>query len=107
MRGCLVIPLGPMGGTAMNILLRLIVSFWLISSGFLFSAPAYAECGGQQQCIAVSINPLVAPSHGSPLTSAPIAFGSQAVGTTSTARAILVAAVFGPASTKEIGRAHV
>ncbi len=84
----------------MNMLLRLIVLFWLVSFGFLFSAPAYAECGGQQQCIAVSINPLVAPAHGTPLTSAPIAFGSLAAGATSAARTILVAAVTGPVGTQ-------
>ena len=69
-------------------------------AAFVISAPAYAECGGQQQCIAVSINPLVAPAHGSPLTSAPVNFGSQPTGTTSADRTILVAAVSGPVGTQ-------
>jgi len=73
-------------------------------SGFVFSvlfysASAQAECGGQQQCIAVSINPIVAPSHGTPETSRPLNFDSQAIGTTSAPRTILVAAVAGPNNT--------
>ena len=72
----------------------------LIFSGFCFSPPANAECGGSQQCIAVSIDPLVAPAHGTPLTSAPLAFGNQTVATTSAARIILVGAVTGPAGTQ-------
>jgi uncharacterized protein YhjY with autotransporter beta-barrel domain len=68
----------------------------LIFSGLFFAAPAYAECGGDLQCIAVSIDPAVAPAHGTPLTSAPLAFVSQPVATTSATRTIFVGAVGGP-----------
>ncbi|MDX1513006.1 MAG: autotransporter domain-containing protein [Gammaproteobacteria bacterium] len=47
----------------------------------------------------MSIDPTVAPRHGSPLVSAPLAFGNQVVATTSATRPILVAAVLGPAGT--------
>lgn len=66
------------------------------ASGFLITMPAHAECGGDLQCIAVTIDPLVAPAHGTPLTSSPLAFGSQTVATTSAARAIFVGAIGGP-----------
>ena len=69
-------------------------------SGSYFSPPALAECGGSQQCIAVSIDPLVAPAHGTPLASAPLAFGNQTVATTSAAQTIFVGAVTGPAGTQ-------
>jgi len=78
---------------------RLLCLVGLLFSGFLLSASAWAECGGSQQCIAVSINPLVPPAHGTPLTSSPLAFGNQTVATTSAARSIFVGAVTGPAGT--------
>jgi uncharacterized protein YhjY with autotransporter beta-barrel domain len=79
---------------------RLILLLGLLGSGFFFSAAVHAECGGQQQCIAVSIDPAIAPAHGTPLVSAPIDFGNQSAATASAARTILVAAVEGPAGTR-------
>lgn len=78
----------------MAMLHRLLVALALVISGTLLSAPAAAECGGQQQCIAVSID-ATPPAHGTPLTSAPLAFGNQATGTTSASRTIYVGAVTG------------
>ena len=43
---------------------RIILLLGLLCSGLLFSAAVHAECGSQQQCIAVSIDPAVAPAHG-------------------------------------------
>jgi uncharacterized protein with beta-barrel porin domain len=71
----------------------------LVIAAFLHPAPAHAECGGGQQCIAVSIDPAVAPFHGSPDTSAPLDFGNQTAATTSAPRTIFVGAVTGPAGT--------
>ena len=79
----------------MATLARLCFLIGLLASGIFISAPALAECGGQQQCIAVSIDPAVAPAHGTPLTSGPLDFGDQLVGTTSAARTIYVGAVTG------------
>lgn len=78
---------------------RLFCLLGLVFPGFLFSASAWAECGGGQQCIAVSIDPLVPPAHGTPLTSSPLDFGNQTVATTSATRTIFVGAVTGPAGT--------
>ena len=75
----------------------------LVFSGWLFSAFAYAECGGQQQCIAVSTDPSVAPFHsliGANIPAPILNFGNQATATASAARTILVAAVEGPAGTR-------
>ena len=63
------------------------------------ATPVYAECGGQQQCIAVSIDPQVMPAHGISTPTGPVNFGSQAMGVTSVEKTILVAAVFGPVDT--------
>lgn len=79
---------------------RLLVLLGVVFSGLFISAPAYAECGNNQQCIAVSINPLVAPAHGTPLVSPPLNFGNQTATTESAAKTILVAAVLGPAGTR-------
>jgi outer membrane autotransporter protein len=79
---------------------RLLVLLGVVLSGFFLSTPAFAECGGSQQCIAVSIDPSIAPAHGTPLESAPLNFGSQTAGTTSAARTIFVGAVTGPAGTR-------
>ena len=75
----------------------LILAGLTIFSGLVWLTPAHAECGGDQQCIGVSINPAIAPAHGTPLTSAPLAFGNQDIGSISTTRPVLVAAVLGPA----------
>lgn len=74
---------------------RLLLLSVLAVSGFFFSASVYAECGGQQQCIAVSIDPAVAPAHGTPNVSAPLVFGNQAAATTSATQTIFVGAVTG------------
>jgi outer membrane autotransporter protein len=71
----------------------------LFGLALLAPFPAHAECGGSQQCIAVSIDPAVTPEHGTPLVSDPISFGNQPVGTESAARTIFVRAVTGPAGT--------
>ncbi|HEX6006636.1 MAG TPA: hypothetical protein VFY80_01655, partial [Burkholderiales bacterium] len=70
---------------------------------FVLSAPAHAECGGLQQCIAISIDPSVAPRHSTNGINVPaptLDFGSQAAATASASRTILVAAVEGPAGTR-------
>lgn len=74
---------------------RPIVCFVLFVLTILLPAAARAECGGDTECIAVSINPSVAPAHGTPLVSGPLAFGNQAVATSSAGRAILVGHVTG------------
>lgn len=61
----------------------------------LFAATVRAECGGDTECIAVSIETGVPPAHGTPETSAPINFGQQDVGTVSAPRTIVVGAVGG------------
>ncbi len=83
----------------MAMLKRLTVALGLFS-GWLVSPLVHAECGGNQQCIAVSIDPAVGPSHGTPLVSSPLDFGDQSTGTTSANRTILVAAVTGPAGSQ-------
>ncbi len=87
------------GGTAMQLPKQLFFLSGLVLSVLFFSASAQAECGSNTECIAVSINPLVAPSHGTPEISSPLNFDSQAIGTASTPRTILVAAVAGPNNT--------
>jgi len=82
-------------GGALTRLKRLLGLLAVIFCGLFLSAPAFAECGGSQQCIAVSIDPSIAPAHGTPLESAPLDFGNQTAGTTSAARTILVAGVEG------------
>jgi len=72
----------------------------LAIASYLISNPVRAECGGSVECIAVSIDTSVAPSHGTPETSAPIDFGSQSAATASASRTVLVAAVTGPAGTR-------
>ncbi len=79
---------------------RLFFPLGLVLAALFLSAPAHAECGGSQECVGVSIDPLAAPAHGTPFTSAPLAFGSQTTGTASATRTILVAAVLGPAGTR-------
>ena len=79
---------------------RLLISAGLLFAGLVWLVPAYAECGGNQQCIAVSVNPAAAPAHGTPLTSTPLAFGNQDIGTSSVVRSILVAAVLGPTGSR-------
>ncbi len=79
---------------------RLLCLVGLFFSGLWLAAPAWAECGGDPNCIAVSIDPLAAPFHGSPLTSAPLTFGNQVATTTSAARTILVGAVLGTAGNR-------
>jgi uncharacterized protein YhjY with autotransporter beta-barrel domain len=82
----------------MATLKRLSIALILVSSGCFFSLSVYAECGGSQQCIAVSIDAGVPPAHGTPLTSAPLAFGSQDVATMSANKTIFVGAVTGAGS---------
>lgn len=83
----------------MTVTNRLLHHFVPALCGLVVSTAVQAECGTLQQCIAVSIDPLVAPAHGTPLTSAPLAFGNQTLATTSAAKPILVGAVTGPAGT--------
>jgi len=64
--------------------------------GLLYASVAQAECGGNLECIAVSVDTAVAPAHGTPLTSDPLAFGSQAINASSASMTILVGAVAGP-----------
>lgn len=75
----------------------------LAISAFLVSMPARAECGGLQQCIGISTDPAVAPSHSADGINRPaptLDFGSQTAATTSASRTILVAAIEGPAGTR-------
>ena len=76
---------------------RTLLLVMILLAGFSYSNTARAECGGSLQCIAVSISASVAPAHGTPLTSDPLAFGGQDLGTSSGARTIFVGAVTGPA----------
>ena len=70
-----------------------------LATALAWTGLARAECGGQQQCIAVSIDAAVRPEHGTPLISDPMAFGNQPVSSESPARTIYVRAVTGPAGT--------
>ena len=74
-----------------------LLSVLILLVGFLYTNVAKAECGGSLECIAVSISASVAPSHGTPLTSSPLAFGGQPISTSSGVRTIFVGAVTGPA----------
>lgn len=76
---------------------RLHLLFALTIIGGAFTSPTFAECGGKQQCIAVSIDPAVAPVHGTARTSATLEFADQETGSFSAAKTILVAAVTGTA----------
>ena len=67
---------------------------------FFLTPDALAECGGQQECIAVSTDPGVAPAHGTPLTSTPLTFGAADVGANTVTQSIYVGAVTGPAGTR-------
>lgn len=73
----------------------------LVLSALLFSASAYAECGGHTQCIAVGLTDsdarIAHHGHGAPPTPT-LNFGS----TTSASRTIYVAAVTGPVGTMAI-----
>lgn len=80
-------------------LVRLYILLALAGSALLLPAMARAECGGIRNCIAVSFGD-VRPAHGTPLTSAPLAFGEQRAGTTSATRTVRVGAVQGPAGTR-------
>ena len=77
--------------------------YFLALVACLFAAAAHAECGGLQECIAVSTDPAVAPAHSLDGVNRPaptLDFGSQTAGTASAARTILVAGVEGPAGTR-------
>jgi len=82
---------------AMKRSLRVLFALPMLILGLLYTGVAQAECGGNLECIAVSIDVAVPPAHGTPLTSAPLAFGSQELGTPSSVRTIFVGAVTGPA----------
>jgi hypothetical protein len=66
----------------------------------LFSTALRAECGGNQECIAISTDPAVAPRHGSDLTAPTLDFGNQEAASASAPRTILVAGVRGPRDTR-------
>ena len=78
---------------------RVLLSCGSLATALAWTGLARAECGGQQQCIAVSIDAAVTPEHGTPLVSDPLAFGGEPVGSESAARTIYVRAVTGPAGT--------
>ncbi|HYC37567.1 MAG TPA: putative Ig domain-containing protein [Usitatibacter sp.] len=65
----------------------------------ILSLDARAECGGSVQCISIGRTPGEADTnhHGGGSSTFTMAFGSQAVGTTSAAQTAYVAAVTGPA----------
>lgn len=70
-----------------------------LSLGSFYSLPAFAECGGQVQCIGVGLTEADAlqAHHGGPADATPsLAFGNEAQGGTSGAKTIYVAAVIGP-----------
>ncbi|MDH3714186.1 MAG: autotransporter domain-containing protein [Gammaproteobacteria bacterium] len=73
--------------------MRILFSALIALASLLVTAVARAECGGDVNCIAVSIDQGVPPAHGTPLTSAPVGFGQQGVGTVSAARTIVVGVV--------------
>jgi outer membrane autotransporter protein len=75
----------------------------LVCAGLLFSTAVRAECGGLQECIAISSNSAVAPRHSADGVNRPAPtrdFGNQAAASASAARTILVAAVEGPTGTR-------
>ncbi|MGQ0751886.1 MAG: autotransporter domain-containing protein, partial [Betaproteobacteria bacterium] len=75
----------------------------IVLSTLLVAEKAYAECGGLQECIAISINSAVAPFHSLDGINRPaptIDFGNQIAATTSASRTIFVAGVSGPAGTR-------
>lgn len=80
--------------------------WWLLGLActmWLCSGAVRAECGGLQDCIAISSDPAVAPRHSDDGVNRPaptIDFGSQAAASASASRTILVAAVEGPAGTR-------
>lgn len=76
---------------------RFVVRWVAALALFGVASAALAECGGQQECMAVSIDPAVPPAHGTPEITAPLLFGSQDVGSEGAAKVILVGAVTGPA----------
>jgi outer membrane autotransporter protein len=87
---------------------RLYFLLGLIGFGFFFSVSAYAECGGNTQCIALGATAAAArvAHHGGPLAPNPpessvftLDFGNQSATTTSAAKTIFVAAVTGPVGT--------
>ncbi len=93
--------LSPKGRVTMGTQSRLFFLLGFALSGFFFPASAYAECGGQTQCIGVGTDAQTAGvGHhigpfdlGTPLFTS--AFGNQVIGTTSTSQTIYVAAVTG------------
>ena len=67
----------------------------------LFSVNALAECGSKQECIAVSTDPAVLPTHGTPAAYVwPLPFGQADIGAATMTKSILVRAVTGPAGTE-------
>ena len=72
-----------------------LIPVFLFAFSLFYTGGALAECGGLDDCIAVSIDAGVAPSHGTPLTSSPLAFGNQTPGTNSAVRQVFVGAVTG------------
>ena len=79
--------------------------WWLIgvACAWLACGAVRAECGGAQDCIAISSDPAVAPRHSNDGVNVPtptINFGNQAAASASATRTILVAGVEGPAGTR-------
>lgn len=92
-------------GIAMKLLKRLSLLGGLVLSALFFSAPAYAECGGHTQCIAVGLTDHDAriAHHGLGAPPTPtLNFVSQSTGTASASSTIYVAAVTGPVGTMAI-----
>lgn len=76
-------------------------------AGLLFAASAFAECGGNVQCIAVGATPADAevahhPAPNLGTATFTLAFGTHTTGTTSGAQTIHVAAVTGPAGSMAV-----
>jgi uncharacterized protein YhjY with autotransporter beta-barrel domain len=72
--------------------------FVLLSLGSFYSLPAFAECGGQVQCIGVGLTEVDAlqAHHGGTDKTPSLAFGNELNGSTSVPQTIYVAAVTGP-----------
>jgi uncharacterized protein YhjY with autotransporter beta-barrel domain len=79
--------------------------FVLLLLGSFYSLPAFAECGGDVQCIGVGLTEADAlqAHHGGPAAPSPsLAFGNQPADSTSAAQTIFVAAVGGSASSTAV-----
>ncbi len=81
---------------------RILLTLAGLAALALFSTQAFAECGGNTQCIGIGATPQEAEvaHHGLGPATFTLDFGNQVIATTSNAKTIYVAAVTGPAATQ-------